>query len=69
MFYIASATIFFLILTYLFHKKKFENICHCQRFYNILNNRELKGFLSLFPEQIIGYKRQKHTICRLYPIK
>ena len=42
MFYIASATIFFLILTYLFHKKKFENICHCQRFYNILNNRDLK---------------------------
>ena len=25
-----------------FKKKKFENICHCQRFYNILNNRELK---------------------------
>ena len=23
-------------------QKKFENICHCQRFYNILNNRELK---------------------------
>ena len=42
MFYIASATFFFLILTYLFQEKKFENICHCQRFYNILNNRELK---------------------------
>ena len=42
MFYIASATFFFLILTYLFQEKKFENICHCQRFYNVLNNSYLK---------------------------
>ena len=42
MFYIASATFFFLILTYLFHKKMFENIGPCQWYYNILNNRELK---------------------------
>ncbi len=30
--FIASATIFFIILTYLFQKKKFENICHCHSY-------------------------------------